>query len=709
MNVKNYKNQTAKRFNNYLFLFFLLTIPIISFSQEELKRHYVKMDKEIISNNYNRTKTQKITEVIKQENATWLRVFFKNINLGTHSTIKITSNLDGESQILNAETIKQWSNSSAYFNGDEITVTLYAAPQDSLVGFKIKEIGVGEKDLQNTNRSQCGSADNRTRSSDKAIGRIVPIGCTGWIISNGRIVTAGHCLTSSASIIEFNVPLSNSNRSINHPPVKDQYPINNFVTPYIAGQPATDWGVCRASANSQSNKTPIQEQGESFNVVQSTPGNTIRITGFGVDTGVDNQVQQTHTGPRVGLDNTFVRYTADTRGGNSGSPIIDEATGNAVGVHAYGGCQTNGSGSNFGERATIPAFWNAMGLGNSNNDDIASVSAPTSVQRGSNVSVNVNYSSSTNRDILVVFQLDQSPWTTYVSQKKDVSAGSGSLTFNLNIPSNTPIANNNYQFQTFITTNGGGWNQRLDNLNRNNVNVTNGSSSNDELSEGVYRFQNVSDNRSMDSDGLAIKLKNWTGNEDQKWGLVATSGGYYNIDSRHPGRGVLDTDGNGVLKGSNNQPIRFNDDTEWKPIKLSNGNYRFENRFSGRKYLRYNGNSSTIGYANTADARSEWKLTRISDLNGNEQALIESLEEDIDNPKISIYPNPATSNLNIRLLGLNNAAISILNIQGQLVGKYQTNNNQLSLDVSNWPSGVYFINAVNKTGSITLSNKLIVK
>ena len=50
-------------------------------------------------------------------------------------------------------------------------------------------------------------------------------------------------------------------------------------------------------------------------------------------------------------------------GGNSGSPIIDTATGNAVGVHAYGGCRTSGTGSNYGARATITDFWEAMDLG----------------------------------------------------------------------------------------------------------------------------------------------------------------------------------------------------------------------------------------------------------------------------------------------------------------------------------------------------------
>ncbi|MEM6378684.1 MAG: trypsin-like peptidase domain-containing protein [Bacteroidota bacterium] len=313
------------------------------------------------SNSIAKSNTEVLTKTIAEPGATWLRLFFKDVNLGQNSTLKITSALDGASQTLTSATIGDWKNTSAYFNGDKITLELSVAAGEKSIGISINELGIGIED-PNT-KSQCGSNDDRIDSTDDAIGRIVPIGCTGWIITNGRLVTAGHCVGSRAQIIEFNVPKSNPDRTIVHPGPEDQYPIGNFVSPYPnSPSQANDWAVFTASANSQTGLTPIQAQGKSFNVVQSAPGNTIRITGFGTDTGIDNQTQQTHSGPLSSVNNTFVRYRADTTGGNSGSPIIDEATGNAVGVHAYGGCSGSG-GSNSGERATIPAFWDAMGLG----------------------------------------------------------------------------------------------------------------------------------------------------------------------------------------------------------------------------------------------------------------------------------------------------------------------------------------------------------
>nr|BBQ04064.1 chitinase [Aquimarina hainanensis] len=338
---------------------FLLTIILWScanvFAQEELPHHYSKYNLEI-KTNANKSGTQEASEVVTEKGATWLRLYFEEVELGANGKLTITSLLDGATQTLTANTLKEWKNSTAYFNGDKVRVTLTSGAKSGAIRLKVNELEVGEK---SSTKTQCGSSDDRRASSDRAIGRIMPIGCTGWIIRNGKLVTAGHCATSRAQLIEFQVPKSNSGGSVVHPGPEDQYPIGNFVTEYTGA--STDWAVFTASANSQTGKTPIQAQGKSYNVVQSNPGSTIRITGYGVDTGRDNQTQQTHSGPLSSSTNTFVRYRTDTEGGNSGSPIIDEASGNAVGVHGYGGCSRSG-GSNYGVRATVSNFWRAMGL-----------------------------------------------------------------------------------------------------------------------------------------------------------------------------------------------------------------------------------------------------------------------------------------------------------------------------------------------------------
>lgn len=44
-----------------------------------------------------------------------------------------------------------------------------------------------------------------------------------------------------------------------------------------------------------------------------------------------------------------------TQGGNSGSPVIHEETGHAIGIHTHGGCSATG-GSNTGTRIDVPAL-----------------------------------------------------------------------------------------------------------------------------------------------------------------------------------------------------------------------------------------------------------------------------------------------------------------------------------------------------------------
>ncbi len=369
----NFKNTNSKKWFelgqmyqiSLLCMAVILLVPWHSDAQtNELSRHYIDTNISLQAPSISSKSSSKpAAEIITEEGATWLRLYFKDVNLGANSTLTITSNLDGAQQVLTTATLKQWKNTSAYFNGDSVTITLNTAAGDSDVRATVAELGVGDPPKQV--RSQCGSRDDRVDANDAAIGRIVPIGCTGWIITNGRLVTAGHCGGSRAQIVEFNVPKSNPDRTIVHPGPEDQYPIGNFVTQFVRGRPETDWAVFTAGANTQTGLTPIQAQGKSYNVVRQAPGDRITITGFGSDTGIDNQTQQIHTGPTSSVDNTFVRYRTDTTGGNSGSPIIDTETGNAVGVHAYGGCSGSG-GSNFGERATIPAFWEAMGLGSGN-------------------------------------------------------------------------------------------------------------------------------------------------------------------------------------------------------------------------------------------------------------------------------------------------------------------------------------------------------
>ena len=297
--------------------------------------------------------------------APWLRLFFDKANLGAKSYLIIKSVQDGASQRLDATSLQQWYNTSAYFNGEAVEVQLHVDAGDRGVYVKTKELMVGEWVGSAPPESQCGPIDDRVPSNHPASGRILSVGCTGWIVnctSNNLHITAGHCSGGSNQILQFNVPPSNSNGTLNNPPPQDQYSINSASWQFVNGGIGNDWGIFQVFPNSITGLLPAQAQAASFTLKQSLTPPTIRITGFGVDSNdpTRNQTQQTHAGPNAGSTGTTMKYQTDTEGGNSGSPVIDDATGEAVGVHTHGGCSTGGGGNNNGTSTFNTAFWNAL-------------------------------------------------------------------------------------------------------------------------------------------------------------------------------------------------------------------------------------------------------------------------------------------------------------------------------------------------------------
>ena len=90
-------------------------------------------------------------------------------------------------------------------------------PPDRGCGFHALSSGFGVR---------CGRSGG---FNDPAVGRIMPVGCTGWVISNGAFLTAGHCFTRGMTTIQFNVPASAADGTTNPPPPNDQYPIDRPI------------------------------------------------------------------------------------------------------------------------------------------------------------------------------------------------------------------------------------------------------------------------------------------------------------------------------------------------------------------------------------------------------------------------------------------------------------------------------------------------
>ncbi len=213
----------------------------------------------------------------------------------------------------------------------------------------------------------CGP-DDRVASSDRRIGRLMPVGCTGWLIQNDLGLSAGHC-TFSMDILEFQVPTSSASGNTQPAHVNDQYPIIKTSMVARDAGPGGDWVVFSIGPNSNTGKLPGEAQGGHFKLSRMARPDAVIVTGYGTDSSPPgatggrnnaNQTQQIENGkgsaPPIatfhdnGPKDSLFRYNVDTEGGNSGSPVIDatnDAT--AVGIHTHAGC---GSGGNQGTAAS---------------------------------------------------------------------------------------------------------------------------------------------------------------------------------------------------------------------------------------------------------------------------------------------------------------------------------------------------------------------
>lgn len=288
----------------------------------------------------------------------FLQLHFADTNLPPGSRLKLYSpGRPTAVQWHDAATLRDYQFFSCQFEGPLLRLELEAAPGSSgnrVLVDEVRAILVGTPPAGDT---ICGPTDDRALSSDPRACR-QDASCTAWLFGPYAVSTAGHCFSSTAGrILHFNVPLSSSSGTPRPSAPNDQYAMEPFRVGISSGIGA-DFNVAAAVRNSNTGLFPGQAQGSWYHVVapSTTISGTIRITGYGTGNGtagsaVGNQAQKTHTGPRASTTRAnAVSYATDTTGGNSGSPVIFESTGDVIGVHTHGGCTTSG-GANSGTSA----------------------------------------------------------------------------------------------------------------------------------------------------------------------------------------------------------------------------------------------------------------------------------------------------------------------------------------------------------------------
>ncbi len=329
-------------------------------------------------------------------------------------------------------------------------------------------------------------------------------------------------------------------------------------------------------------------------------------------------------------------------------------------------------------------------------DDVISTTAPGSVTQGSNATVTVNYSASTNRDLYVLFQLDTSPYTNYQSVKVDVTAGSNkTATVTVPIPANTPIATDAYQFQTYLTTDGGTWTTKLDNLNKPDIDVVAAST--------TTRYQ--AENATLTGMSVATSTSGYAGT-GYATGMDATgdkvtftvnvpSAGTYSLTIRYS---VCNAQQNYVLINGTSTNKSFSDG-------IAN--------CGGWENLTYN--VSLNSGNNTIAIQKNWGYTEIDYIEIGPAASARQgldLDEQAPSAALLVYPNPARSSINVLLAAelTGEWQVQLTDLLGRKVlqQRYQAINNQpVTIATSHLPKGLYVLKAVN--GTQQLSQKVLIE
>ncbi len=331
-------------------------------------------------------KLKEVTHVYHPETSS-IRLYFDEVQLGPNSYLLLEGS-NGVKQKLDAEALKNWRNSSAYFNGGRVKVSVYQAAGETIM-FNVKELKVNEKqyrldtmrtmqyrkiNIQATSSTRIGEFNLEDVPYAAAVGRFTDgsesFG-SGWIAPNGAIVTT-HSIhgrfddPDGFDVIEFNVPPSTGN-SVNHPNPEDQYPLNKakeFVgskSIYYKKGPFNIINANYAIIEPLPNSTgfrPGERQQQYFRIA-TNPGSFItkssdipvEIIHYGnrsddIASGKFKTLQIS-TGQLVDQNKYLSKYSESSRdnyilynmdvffGSDGGAPVVYQESNVAIGVHNY--------------------------------------------------------------------------------------------------------------------------------------------------------------------------------------------------------------------------------------------------------------------------------------------------------------------------------------------------------------------------------------
>ncbi len=291
-------------------------------------------------------------DVIQKQGAAWLRLYFSDVVMPAGSFVRVTSTFDNETQDLDAQALSEWSDTTAYFNGDTLIIELWAAPHTVGNRLAVEKVGFEIGDIHGPGSAgECGicNGDNRTPSTEEWSCRLMPVGCSATVYNTEScLVSAGHCMSGNL-VAQFRVPPSSGCRPQN-PGVSDQFPV--VTRRSTNGGVGNDWAVMTTGNNNVGQKA-FARYGVLRPLAEVLPASgTTDVWGYGVSSICERtQAQQNSPGNILSRQSTYYTYTNDVTGGNSGSGYIYQ--GQVIGVVTH--CNQGGCG-NIATRIDHSAF-----------------------------------------------------------------------------------------------------------------------------------------------------------------------------------------------------------------------------------------------------------------------------------------------------------------------------------------------------------------
>ncbi|MBB3697000.1 T9SS type A sorting domain-containing protein [Flammeovirga yaeyamensis] len=121
-------------------------------------------------------------------------------------------------------------------------------------------------------------------------------------------------------------------------------------------------------------------------------------------------------------------------------------------------------GGNYGSRLSLKSLGDISAIAPVFIDSILSIIAPQQVKGGEVISSQIHFNTKENRELTVELKLNSAPWTTYGSQKVNLTNREGTVEVEFEVAEDILIANDAYKISAYVYPVGGNYNDRIHQL-----------------------------------------------------------------------------------------------------------------------------------------------------------------------------------------------------------------------------------------------------